>query len=60
MPPKKPLTARASTGATDSDPDPVAVLGRGTMEALQKVFERLDRKGDGKLDKVGHFVTCDV
>jgi Ca2+-binding EF-hand superfamily protein len=51
MPPKKPQTMRSSASA-DSDVDMAAYLGRSTMESLQKVFERLDRKNDGKIDKV--------
>jgi len=69
MPPKKPQPARphgtaGTSGAADSDVDPAAVLGRTTMESLQKVFERLDRKNDGKIDKVcgcvcgGEVVGC--
>ena len=51
MPPKKPQSARPSASAADADVDMAAALGRSTMEALQKVFERLDRKNDGKIDK---------
>ena len=51
MPPKKPQTARPSASVSDSDVDMAAALGRSTMESLQKVFERLDRKNDGKIDK---------
>ena len=51
MPPKKPQTARPSASVGDSDVDMAAALGRSTMESLQKVFERLDRKNDGKIDK---------
>ena len=51
MPPKKPQTVRPSASVSDSDVDMAAALGRSTMESLQKVFERLDRKNDGKIDK---------
>ena len=51
MPPKKPQTVRPSASVGDSDVDMAAALGRSTMESLQKVFERLDRKNDGKIDK---------
>ena len=50
MPPKKPQPSRPPAAA-DCDVDMAAHLGRSTMESLQKVFERLDRNNDGKIDK---------
>ena len=50
MPPKKPQPSRPPA-VQDAELDMAAALGRSTMESLQKVFERLDRNNDGKIDK---------